>query len=119
MPDAGPSSAGEVRCDRDDLFPQGTDASQLGLDVGQALRAGLGVALDRPLGLVERVGRRAVQLLGAGGELVPELALHAPDRISRVLADFERELVGVLAMRVLRLRPALRQRAVLLVAVRL
>src|SRR5438309_344017 len=59
------------------------------------------------------------ELLGAGGELIAQLALDAPHGVARVLADFERELVGVLPMRVLCLRATLRERAVLLVAIRL
>ena len=52
------------------------------------------------------------------GELVAELALDVVNRVAGVLADLEGELVGVLAMGVLRLTAPLRER-VLLVAVRL
>src|SRR5437899_12475395 len=95
------------------LVAQTPDAHELGLDVRQPLGAGLRVHLHRLLRLVQRLGRRSVQLLGPRRELVAQLALDAAHRVSGVLADLEGQLVGVLAMGVLRLRPPLPQGPVL------
>ena len=96
------------------LVAQDADALELGVDVAQALLAGGGVGLDRLLGGGQRLGGRAVQLLGPGGEVVAHPALDAAQRVAGVLPDHEADLVGVLAVRLAGLAAAHRELPLLL-----
>src|SRR4051794_28915873 len=91
------SATGTVRDRRvegEHLGAQSPDASELSVDVRQALGPVLLAGGHRLLCLQQRLGRRAVQLLCARREVVAQLALELADRVARLLRHRERKLVG-------------------------